>query len=88
MEKITHYHLNLLTKTQTSAYIDSQMNYANATGKIFEQEIKDMIYEFSGGIPRKINNIATACLINAYIQKSQKINLDIDHQAITEFQLF
>ena len=77
-----------LTKAQTVAYIDFQMKYAGASEKIFEPEVKEMIHDFSNGIARQINNIATGCLINASIQKSQKINLELLNQTMNEFRLF
>lgn len=83
-----HYHLKPLTKTQTIAYIDFQMKYAGASDKVFEPEVKEMIHEYSNGITRQINNIAIGCLINASIQNSQKINLDLLNQTMAEFQLF
>jgi general secretion pathway protein A len=83
-----HCPLKALSKTQTVAYIDYQMKYAGASEKIFEPEVKEMIHDYSSGIPRQINNIATGCLINASIQKAQKINLELLNQTMAEFQLF
>jgi len=82
------HHLKPLSKTQTAAYIDFHVNYSGASDKIFEPEVKNMIYEYSNGIPRQINNIATACLINAAIHKSQKVNMQIFNQTLSDFQLF
>lgn len=82
-----YYHLKPLTKAQTIAYIDFQMKQVGASEKIFEPEVKEIIHEYSNGIPRQINNIATACLISASIQNSQKINLEVLNQTMSEFQL-
>lgn len=83
-----YYHLKPLSKAQTTAYIDFHMNYSGASDRIFESEVKDMIHECSNGIPRQINNIAASCLINAAINKSQKINMLIFNQTLSEIQLF
>jgi len=82
------YHMKPLTKAQTVAYMDFQMKYAGASEKVFDHDVKETIYEYSNGIARQINNIATGCLINADIQKSQKINLEILNQTMNEFRLF
>lgn len=88
-QRISVYcHLKPLTKVQTMAYIDFQMEVAGSSDKVFEPEVKAMIHEYSNGIPRQINNIATACLINASIQKTQKVNLELLNQTMAEFQLF
>jgi general secretion pathway protein A len=81
-------HLKPLSSAQTSAYIDFQMKYSGASDKVFQQEVKEMIHEYSSGIPRQINNIATGCLINASITKCQTVNLDLLNQTMAEFQLF
>ena len=83
-----YFHLKPLTNAQTETYIDSQLKYTGVSEKIFDQEVKYMIYEYSNGFPRQINNIATACLINAAIQKIQKINLDLLNQTMAELQKF
>ena len=78
--------LKPLSNAQTMAYIDYQMKYSGASEKVFDPEVKDMIHEYANGIPRQINNIAIACLINAATLNAQKINLDILNQTIAEFK--
>lgn len=83
-----HYHIHPLTKTQTTAYIDFHLKSSGASDKIFDSNVKDLIHEFSAGIPRQIIAISTACLINASIKQSQKVTQDIFHQALAELQSF
>ncbi len=80
--------LKPLTKIQTVAYIDFQMKWAGSSEKVFEPEVKELIHDYSNGLPRQINNIATACLINANILKAQKINLELLNQTMDEIQLY
>ena len=81
-----HCRLKTFTKTQTDSYIDFQMKYAGASDKVFEPEVKNIIHDYANGIPRQINNIAVACLINAAIQNSQKINIGLMNQTMAEFK--
>lgn len=76
--------LHPFTRDETVAYIDHQMKTAGASEKIFEQDVKTMIHDFSGGIPREINNIATACLMAAASSKTQKIDTDMLNHVIDE----
>lgn len=80
-------HLFALTKDQTGAYIDSRMRSAGSNDKVFEPEAKSLIHDYASGIPRLINNIATACLLNAAAQNLQKINEPLVTDTMTEFQL-
>ena len=83
-----YYDLKPFSKEQTIAYIDFQMKQAKACEKMFESEVKQLIHEYAVGIPRKINHIATACLLNASNLRSQKINLDILNQTMDELNYF
>lgn len=81
------FRLNALTKYQTLAYIDHRLKCAGATDKLFDSEAKELIHDYSGGIARLINNIATACLINAASKNLQQINAQIINESMAEFRL-
>jgi general secretion pathway protein A len=81
------YHLAPLTRAQTTAYIDHHLKAAGASDKLFEPEAKDLIHDYAGGLPRQINNVATACLIHAAAENAPKITHTIVHQTLPEFQL-
>ena len=67
------YHVAPLTKEQTVEYIDFQMRTAGASEKVFEPEAKTLIHDYASGLPRRINNMATACLLQAASRNLQKI---------------
>jgi general secretion pathway protein A len=81
------YHLGALTKPETIAYIDFQLKRAGGSEKLFESATKEMIHEYSGGIPRQINNLATACLVQASAEDATRINEAIVRKTFSEFQL-
>lgn len=76
-----------LTKDQTSAYIDSRMRLAGASEKVFEPQAKSLIHDYASGIPRQVNNISTACLLNASSQNLKIINEALVTDTMTEFHL-
>jgi general secretion pathway protein A len=81
------FFLQSLTKEQTCAYIDNRMTLAGGSNKIFEPEAKALIHDYTGGVPRQINNVATACLINAAAQNLKKITEALVNSTMAEFQL-
>jgi general secretion pathway protein A len=81
------YNLSALTQDQTIAYLDYQMRTAGSNDKVFEPEVKKLIHEYAGGIPRQINNIATLCLLQAVTQNTQKITRAIFATAVRESQI-
>ena len=80
-------HLHPLSQEQTNAYIDARVRQSGATEKLFEPEAKTSIHEYAAGIPRQINNIATACLIHAATQDANKITEPTVNQSMAEFRL-
>ncbi len=80
------YHIPPLTLAQTHQYMDFRMRRVGASEKIFETEVKNEIHEYARGVPRLINNLATACLLNAAAHNSQKVNTAILLQTLEEFQ--
>ena len=49
--------------------------------------MKIAIHYFTGGVPRQIDNLATACLLEATVRKVRRIDDALFQQAVGEFQL-
>ncbi len=81
------YQLRALTKEQTSRYIDIQMKQAGGPEDVFDTSVKELIHDFTGGIPRQINNLATGCLIQAAATGVMRIDDALFGQTTAEFQL-
>lgn len=81
------HHLAPLSKPETATYIDFQVKRAGGSEKLFESATKEMIHDYSGGIPRQINNLATACLLQAMAENVARVNEAILRQTLSEFQL-
>lgn len=81
------YQIRPLSKPQTSQYIDFQISQAGGDAKIFGAEVKDLLHDFTGGVPRAINNLAIACLLQATASELARIDEDVFQRAAAEFQL-
>lgn len=79
--------LHSLSKDQTAAYINHRIHLAGGSDKTFDQEAKSLIHDYSGGVPRQINNIATACLLNAASRNYQIIEETLVNDTMAEFHL-
>jgi general secretion pathway protein A len=79
--------LKPLLKDQTAAYIDSRITLAGGSQKVLEPEAKHLIHDYTGGVPRQINNVATACLINAAANNLKKITEALVNETMNEFEL-
>ncbi len=88
VQRITlQFIMRALSMEKTSAYIDYRITKAGGTDKIFEPEAKNLIHDYTGGVPRQINNVATACLINAAARGLNKITEVLVNETMTELHL-
>ena len=81
------YQLRPLNREQTGRYIDFQLSQAGGDAKLFDDSVKTSIHDFTGGVPRQINNLATACLLQGSVRKVGRIDDELFQQAAGEFQL-
>jgi general secretion pathway protein A len=68
------FHLSSLSKEETAAYIAKHLAAVKAPGEIFTQTAIGVIYDYCKGIPRKVNKVATACLMAAVGQNQKLID--------------
>ncbi len=81
------FHLTTLTKAETMAYIDHRLEVAGAEGRrIFAEETYQIIFKYTGGVPRLINTLCDTCMMAAFGRDQDSVTLaDLD-AAIRELQ--
>lgn len=80
-------HLRPLSKEQTLDYIDQRIKAVDGSDQLFDTKAKELIHDYSAGIPRSINNLATVCLIHAASQKLNRIPEALVTEAAAELRL-
>lgn len=81
------HQLRPLAKDQTTRLINFQVTQAGSSPKTFDGSVKALIHDFTGGVPRQINNPATVCLLQATIRKLPRIDDDVFRQNSPEVRL-
>ncbi len=76
-----------MPKDKTPVYIDARIKKAGGQEKILETAAKDLIHDYTGGVPRQVNNVATACLLNAAAQGIKIITEALVNETMSEFHL-
>lgn len=71
------YHLSRLSLEETKSYVNHRCMIAGRNEDIFTDDSYDLIYEASGGIPRRINNICDVSLMLGYNKKANQIDKGI-----------
>jgi putative secretion ATPase (PEP-CTERM system associated) len=71
---LASYHLGGLSREETHAYVEHRLRAVGWTGNpYFEPQALDMIYRFSGGIPRRINRLASRVLLGGALEQTSTI---------------
>ena len=80
------YHIANLSLQDTINYIVFRLKVAGLTRGIFTREAIELIFEFTTGVPRKVNNICDLCLLTGYGLKSEIINTKIVSKILEEYK--
>ena len=73
--------LQALSREQTRKYIELRLKAARAKTSVIDAQAVDAIFDASGGIPRRINTLATSALIIAAARKHKTVSPQDVHDA-------
>ncbi len=80
-----YYHLSPLTIEETFDYILHRLKVASGSDrKFFTDGALDLIYKFSRGVPRLVNQICDSSLLSGYVAEATIIDEKILHEVIAE----
>ena len=82
-----NYHLSPLNLEETLEYLDFRMEVAGGSAGLFSPDAVQRIYEFSGGVPRKINVIATNALLEGFGRDAAWIDAAIIEEMADELKI-
>jgi len=81
-----YYHLTNLTEFDIGGYIRHRVRVAGSEQPIFEEDTYKLIYDYSQGVPRQINNICDLSLVIGMAEKATQISQRIIQEVIKDFQ--
>ncbi|MFH1824465.1 MAG: AAA family ATPase [Candidatus Firestonebacteria bacterium] len=76
------YHLIALNRKETEGFISHRLKVAGGNQDIFTIDAINLIFERSGGIPRRINQIGDMCLVVGLGKKLNKVDVNVVQEAI------
>lgn len=82
------YDLEGLEHADIGPYLDFRLETAGGRGGLFHSDAVERIYEYSRGIPRKINHAASLCLIEGFGRGSKIIDATVADAVMEELSLF
>ena len=78
------YHLNPLNDAEATNYILYRLEIAGCTEPIFTKDALESIYNYSGGIPRKMNNVCDLALLIGFSLKVRNIDETIIKKVVQD----
>jgi type II secretory pathway predicted ATPase ExeA len=78
------YHLNTLDDAHTAHYILHRLKMAGQSNQIFTDEAVKLVFDFTRGTPREINNLCDIALLVGYSKKVTQIDEKIIAGAIRD----
>lgn len=84
---VMKYHLTPLNREDVENYIYHRLSVVGLKEKIFSSEAIDIIFERSGGIPRRVNQICDTLLLAAFGAKKLTIDKELVKETIQSFSL-
>jgi general secretion pathway protein A len=78
------YHLNTLDDAHTAHYIAHRLKMAGQSSQIFTDEAVRLVFDFTRGTPREINNLCDIALLVGYSKKATEIDERIIAGAIKD----
>ncbi|MBF0490293.1 MAG: AAA family ATPase [Candidatus Omnitrophica bacterium] len=80
-----YFHLSPLSKQETKEYVVHRLRIASESNREYmTNQALDLIYEFSKGVPRLINQICDSAFLTGYVKEAQIIDEHILQEVITE----
>ena len=80
-----YFHLTPLNKEDTKEYIIHRLKVASNSDKhFFTENALDLVYEFSRGVPRIVNQICDSALLSGYIGELKQIDEKVIREVIAE----
>lgn len=84
---IASYHLGPLDRPETIQYIVHRLNTAGWQGNpAFSEDAFDMIHQFSGGVPRRINTLCDRLLLFGFLEERNQLDSGAVQEVIADMQ--
>lgn len=84
-QRITlRYHLKPLDYTHTASYIAHRLRMAGQPNQLFTEEAIKLVFDFTRGTPREINNLCDVALLVGYSKRVKEIGEKIIAEVIKD----
>ena len=78
------YHVKELDAGEVGAYLAHRLAVAGRSAPLFEPEAVAAIHRRSGGVPRRVNQVAASALLEAFAREADRISAEVVEAAAAD----
>lgn len=78
------YQVGGMSEKETEQYMQHHVRMGGAQQEIFSEEAVRAVYQFTLGVPRKVNTLCSQAMLDAYIQGNKLVGESHVHRAMNE----
>lgn len=71
------YHVGALDREETGRYLAHRLGVAGRAAPLFEEDAVGAVHRHSGGVPRRINQLAGSALLEGFAREAATIGADV-----------
>jgi general secretion pathway protein A len=78
------YHLGALDLEETGRYLSHRLAVAGRTEPLFDDHAVAAVHRHSGGLPRKVNQVAASALLEGFAREVDRISAEVVEEAASD----
>src|SRR6266545_331851 len=71
------YHVGALDAGETGGYLEHRLAVAGRAERLFEPAAVEAVHRHSGGLPRRMNQLAASALLEGFAREAERISADV-----------
>ncbi len=82
------YHVGALDLEETGRYLAHRLGVAGRAEPLFDPAAVAAVHRLSGGLPRRVNQVAASALLEAFGREAERISADVVEAAAADLAAF
>src|SRR6266508_1931451 len=78
------YHVGALDAGETGGYLEHRLAVAGRAERLFEPAALEAVHRHSGGLPRRMNQLAASALLEGFAREEPRISVDVVEAAASD----
>jgi type II secretory pathway predicted ATPase ExeA len=82
------YHVGALDQEETARYLTHRLAVAGRTAPLFEPDAVAAVYRLTGGLPRRVNQVAASALLEGFAREADALTAEVVEAAASDLAAY